>query len=147
MQALPASRSSLHIAQDAKARRIAVAEALKRIYRASNKEEAKKALKDFASRYGRLCPKAIKLWAENFDKLTTFLQYPPPIRKHIYTTNLLERVFKELKRRLKVIKLLQSEESAERVIFIVLQQIEEKLCRRRLPGFEELFRCEEVDCA
>ncbi len=44
-------------------------------------------------------------------------------------------------------ELLQSEESAERVIFIVLQQTEEKLSRRRLPGFEEVFRCEEVDCA
>ena len=43
-------------------------------------------------------------------------------------------------------QLLQSEESAERVIFIVLQHAEE-LCRRRLPGFEEIFRCEEVDCA
>ncbi len=44
-------------------------------------------------------------------------------------------------------ELLQSEESAERIIFIILQQIEEKLSRRRLPGFKEVFRCEEVDCA
>ncbi len=43
-------------------------------------------------------------------------------------------------------ELLQSEESAERIVFIILQQIEEKLGRRRLPGFEDAFRCEEVDC-
>ncbi len=44
-------------------------------------------------------------------------------------------------------ELLQSEEFAERIIFIVLQQIEEKLSRHRLPGFEEVFKYEEVDCA
>ena len=142
---LHAVRSTLQKVR--KVDRAAVAEALKKIYRAANKEEAKKALEDFISKYAKLYPKAVKLWVENFEKLTTFLHYPLPIRKHIYTTNLLERVFKELKRRLKVMELLQSEGSAERIIFILLQQIEEKLCRRRLPGFEEVFRCEEVDCA
>jgi len=61
--------------------RAAVAEALKRRRRAANKEEAKRALEDFISKYAKLYPKAVKLWAENFDKLTTFLHYPPPIRK------------------------------------------------------------------
>ncbi len=55
-------------------------------------------------------------------------------------TDLLERVFKELKRRLKVIELLQSEESAKKIIFIVLQHAEEKLSRCRFSGFEEVFR-------
>ncbi len=76
---LHAVRSTLQKVR--KVDRAAVAETLKRIYRDSNKEEAKKAMEDFASRYGKLYPKAVKLWVENFEKLTTFLHYPPPIRK------------------------------------------------------------------
>ena len=76
---LHAVRSTLQKVR--KVDRAAVAEALKKIYRAANKEEAKKALEDFISKYAKLYPKAVKLWAENFDKLTTFLHYPPPIRK------------------------------------------------------------------
>ena len=61
--------------------------------------------------------KAMKLWEENFDDFLRFLEFSLKIRRFIYTTNQLERLFKEVKRRLKVIEILPDEENADKILF------------------------------
>jgi Fe2+ or Zn2+ uptake regulation protein len=41
----------------------------------------------------------VKKWEEKAYALLTFLRYPKEIRQFIYTTNQLERLAKEIKRR------------------------------------------------
>jgi len=55
----------------------------------------------------------------------------------IYTTNQLERLFKEVKRRLKVMEVLPEEENAEKILYIIFRDLNERYQRRKLRGFEE----------
>jgi transposase-like protein len=65
------------------------------------------------------------------------LRYPKEIRQFIYTTNQLERLAKEIKRRIKVLEIFPDERSVERLLYLVLKEINEKLNSMRLRGFNE----------
>ena len=117
--------------------REAVAESLKTIYRASSKEEARQALINFKQKWSKIYPEVVKRWEENFNNLTTFMDYPEEIRKFIYTTNQLERLMKEIKRRTKVIEVFSGLEAVCKVVYLVLLHINEKYERKSLPGFRE----------
>jgi len=45
--------------------------------------------------------KVVKRWETKAYALLVFLRYPRPIRRYLYTTNQLERLAKEVKRRTK----------------------------------------------
>jgi len=49
-----------------------------------------------------------------------------------YATKQLERVEKEIKRRVKVVKVFQEEWTAERLIYLILKEMDERLKSRRL---------------
>jgi len=117
--------------------REAVAEDLKKIYRAKTREEARKALQAFKSRW-RKYPEIARKWEESFGILTTFMDYPEEIRSYIYTTNMLERLIKEVKRRVKVIEVFSTPESAYKIIYLVLAEMNERYEKTRLIGFVQL---------
>jgi len=66
------------------------------------------------------------------------LRYPKEIRQFIYTTNQLERLVKEIKRRIKVIEVFPDEGSAERLLYLILKELNERLNSKRLRGFNEI---------
>lgn len=79
------------IAQDAKA-----------IYQSDNKEIATERMKLFAKKWYIIEPKAVESLRFNFDKTLTYFQFPKDNWKQIRTTNVLEREFREVRRRIKV---------------------------------------------
>ncbi|BAT71785.1 transposase IS654 family [Thermosulfidibacter takaii ABI70S6] len=116
----------------------AVAEDLRKIFTAENIDEAKTELESFARKWRKRYPQMVSYWEQNFEYLVAFLNYPKSIRPHIYTTNLLERLMKEIKRRVKVIEVFCSEEAAEKILFLVLSELNERYKRYRLLGFTKL---------
>jgi len=119
------SLCALHAVRDAlnKARkkdREALAEALKKIYRAERREEAGKALRNLRERWGTVYPKIVERWKTKAYALLAFLRHPKPIRRYPYTTNLLERLAKEVKRRTKVVEVFCDEGSVENLLYLVL---------------------------
>ncbi|BAT71784.1 transposase IS654 family [Thermosulfidibacter takaii ABI70S6] len=120
-----------------RADREAVAEDLKKIYKAKTKEEARKALQAFKGKWRRY-PEVARKWEGNFNILTTFMDYPEEIKPYIYTTNMLERLMKEVKRRVKVIEVFSTPESAYKIIYLVLAEMNERYERTRLIGFASL---------
>src|SRR5690606_24211988 len=54
---------------------------MKPIYNAPNEEAARMALKDLSDKWENKYPFAIKGWENNWDNLTTFLEFPVEIRK------------------------------------------------------------------
>ncbi len=121
----------------------AVLQGLKTIYRAQDQEEAGRALSAFADAWKKRYPGLVKYWRENFSHLTVFMRYPEQVRPYIYTTNQLERINKEVKRRCKVIEAFSSEESLISVLYLILRFQNEKLQQRRLRGFIDLVLGEE----
>ena len=63
-----------------------VAADLKRIYTSVTLEEAEENLLQFAEKWRKQYPSCVKSWEDHWDVLTTFYEYPPEIRKIIYTT-------------------------------------------------------------
>ena len=63
---------------------------LKKIYTAVTLDKAEENLLQFGEKWRKQYPSCVKSWEENWDVLSTFYEYPPEIRKIIYTTNIIE---------------------------------------------------------
>ncbi|AEV17970.1 Transposase of IS654-like element [Geobacillus thermoleovorans CCB_US3_UF5] len=59
------------------------------------------------------------------------------IRSVIYTTNAIERTIKEIRKRLKPMNSLSSLEAAEKIVYLTIQDFNEKWAERKLRGFAE----------
>ena len=70
--------------------RKAVAADLRAIYAAATLAEAEQALERFAERWDTKYPTISPSWLADWDRLTVFFDYPPAIRRVIYTTNAIE---------------------------------------------------------
>lgn len=70
--------------------RKAVAAQLKNVYNAASAEAAKASLDEFRELYDDRLPAIGKSWEANWERVVPFFDYPPEIRKIIYTTNAIE---------------------------------------------------------
>jgi putative transposase len=61
-------------------------------------------------------PKAVACLERDFDKLIPVFGFPEAIRKMIRTTNVIERCFREVRRRLKVMGYFQNSPSCDRIV-------------------------------
>lgn len=80
----------------------ALSKDVKMIYRAESKEEAQKRAEEFAKRWYVKEEKAVGSLRYNFEKTLTYFDFAKDIWKKIRTTNILEREFGEVRRRIKV---------------------------------------------
>jgi putative transposase len=98
---------------------------LRWIYERRNVEEARRDLAAWLSkwegRYAQLCN-----WAEaNIEETLTFYRLPQQHHKHLKSTNLLERINQELKRRTLVVRIFPNRESCLRLIRALAVEIHE----------------------
>jgi putative transposase len=98
---------------------------LRWIYERRNAEEARRDLAawlaKWASRYPRLCE-----WAEaNIEETLTFYRMPQAHHKHMKSTNMLERLNEELKRRTLVVRIFPNAASCRRLIRALAAEIHE----------------------
>ncbi len=114
-----------------------VAEDLKLIYRAPNKEMALQMFQQFESKWSSKYPREVQSWANELDVLLTCMDDPSSIRSVIYTTNAIERTIKEIRKRLKPMNSLSSLEAAEKIVYLTIQDFNEKWAGRKLRGFAE----------
>ena len=116
------------LAQVRKQDREAVAQDLKAIYEADTIEQAHEALKRLEERWTSRYPDMVAKWLKKSYALLEFLNHPKAIRAYLYTTNQLERLMKELKRRTKVVEIFCGPEALEKLIYLVLVQRLYELC-------------------
>jgi putative transposase len=133
----------VHAVRDAlaKVRRVdreALAQDLKRIYGADTLEGAREALGAFERAWARKYPKIVAKWTEKSHALLEFLDHPKEIRSYLYTTNQLERLMKEVKRRVKVVEIFCGPEAVEKLLYLVLEEKNRTTLRWRLKGFAEI---------
>ncbi|MDY0404276.1 transposase [Virgibacillus sp. 179-BFC.A HS] len=102
---------------------------LKEIFKAPT-VEISRALKDeFIEKYegDRRFEKVIKTLDEGYEDAIQFYAEPANTHKHIRTTNTLERLNSEIRRRERVIRIFPNEDSAFRLIGAVLMDLDENL--------------------
>jgi transposase-like protein len=96
-----------------------VAQAARQIYTASTRREAIAKFKQLKGRYGRLVPKAVAKIEHALDELLAFFACEPGLRRAVRTTNGIERLFVELRRRQRPIGCLPDAAAARRLAFAV----------------------------
>lgn len=79
-----------------------VAHDLKLIYNSRTKESAVSQMRIFAKKWYLSEPKAVESLRYDFERTLAYLEFPEEIWKKIRTTNILERTFREVRRRIRV---------------------------------------------
>jgi len=128
---VPWQRCQFHLAQNAMqyvpklAMRGEVARDLRGVLDAGDRTEADRQLGQLAKKYADAAPK-LAAWLEaNVPEALTVLCLPAAHRRKLRTTNMLERINKEIKRRTRVATLFPNEQSALRLVTAVLMEISE----------------------
>jgi putative transposase len=120
--------------------RKAVAKDLRAIYGAATLTEAEAALARFGETWDAKYPAISQSWRADWTRLTVFFDYPPEIRKVLYTTNAIESLNFSLRKLLKTRgafpiangvsgsaeAALPNDEAILKVLYLGLQRIEKK---------------------
>jgi transposase-like protein len=99
---------------------------LKKIYRAATPVEAEQALEEFAHAWDAKYPTIAKMWRAKWPDIVTFFDFPPPIRKVIYTTNAIESVNSMIRKFTRNRKIYPNEESAIKLIYMAIHEASKK---------------------
>lgn len=133
---VPWQRCQFHLQQNAAqyvpavALRTGVAADIRAIFNAPDRTEADHLLTKFLDRYEKTAPKLV-LWAEeNLPQGFTVFDFPAAHRRRLRTTNLLERMNEEIRRRTRVARLFPNEASCLRLVTAIVMEISEDWQRR-----------------
>jgi len=131
MPSVPWQRCQFHLQRNAQAyvpkvaMRAEVAEAIRNIFNAPDRAEADRQLKILMDRYRDSVPQLAEWAEENLSQGLSVFELPASHRKRLRTTNGLERVNKEIKRRTRVATLFPNEASLLRLVSAILAEISE----------------------
>lgn len=70
---------------------------LKAVYQAFTKEEAEIELDKLEEKWGKKYPIVFESWRNKWDNLSNYFKYADPIRRVIYTTNIIESVHRQFR--------------------------------------------------
>ena len=98
---------------------------LRWLYDRRNAEEARRDLAAWLLRWQEKYPRLCAWVEENIEETLTFYRLPREHHKHLKSTNMLERLNQEIKRRTHVIRIFPNEESALRLIRALAVEIHE----------------------
>ena len=99
---------------------------LKAIYGAPTREAAETKLLQLGERWSEKYAVAVRSWETNWEDLATMFDYPPPIRRLIYTTNTVEGYNRQLRKVTKSKGAFPSAEAARKLLYLVNRDITQK---------------------
>lgn len=101
-----------------------VKKALNRISHASNSREATQAYWRLSSRWRKAYPGAVACLKKDFDQLLSFFQIKnSQLWSRLRTTNLIERSFREVRRRTRPMGVMAHTQSLQRIVFAVFHHL------------------------
>src|SRR5215467_7715373 len=103
-----------------------VARDLKGIYRAATEREAEQELTEFIAKWGDRYQAIGKLWKDNWNRVIPFFEFPPEVRRVIYTTNAVESLHMSLRKIIKTRGSFPSEEAALKLLYLALRNVSAK---------------------
>ena len=99
---------------------------LKKIYQAATVVEAEDALDDFAQAWDAKYPTISKTWRSKWQDIITLFDFPPAIRRAIYTTNAIESVNSVIRKFTRNRKIYPNEDSALKLIYMAISEASKK---------------------
>jgi putative transposase len=100
----------------------AVAADLKKIYQAATVSEAEQALESFAQAWNGRYPTIAKQWRLKWADFVPLFEFPPAIRKAIYTTNAIESVNSVIRKFTRNRKQYPNAESAVKLVYLAIHE-------------------------
>jgi transposase-like protein len=123
----------------------AVLKALRRIYNALSRADALKRFKSFKLAWGKQYPNVVKSLDRDIEELLNFLTIPIKkdcrhfIRKRIRTTNVIERSFREVRRRTRPMSCFNNNDSLQRVMYAVFYRLNTNWKAKLLSQFTQFI--------
>ena len=103
-----------------------VAADLKTIYTSSTVEVAEQMLSTFEAKWDKDYPTVGQSWRRNWARVIPFFDYPPEIRKVIYTTNAIESINMSLRKVIKTRSSFPTDEAVTKLFYLALNNISKK---------------------
>lgn len=104
-----------------------VAAELKAIYKAPTLDAAEAQLAAFEKgAWGKRFPPIVALWRRHWDHVRPVFQYPPEIRRRLYTTNAIESLHMQVRKIIKTRGHFPTDEAAGKLIYLALRNIVKK---------------------
>ena len=129
---IPWQRCQFHLQQNAgsyvprQSMRMEVAADIRAMFNASDRKTAEELLQAAVQKYATSAPKLSAWMEENLEEGFTVFEFPLEYRRSLRTTNSLERVNKEIRRRTRVVSVFPNEASCLRLVSALLMEISEE---------------------
>ena len=139
-------RCQVHVARNvlAKVSR-KLADDMRSIFYASSKKKARKFFYEFNQKWEKELPSAVKCLQNSIDNCLTFFNYPKEEWISLRTTNIIERLNKEFKRRTKPMEIVAGENACYTMLAFICLKMEMHWktsliggVRPNLPSFQKL---------
>jgi putative transposase len=122
-------RFEVHVARNVLAKvpkklKQAVADDMRSIFYASSKEKAKEFFVQFKEHWEKEVPSAVKCLENSLEPCLTFFKFPPEEWQALRTTNIIERLNKEFKRRTKSMEIVAGENACYRLLAFISLKME-----------------------
>lgn len=107
------------------------------IYNVKNRKEAVKAYHEWVSGWRTIAPKAVQCIEKDLEELLNFYYCPKEIRVKVRTTNVIERAFREVRRRTRPMSCFNNTQSIERIVYAVLSHLNDQWRIKTLKEFTQ----------
>ncbi len=104
----------------------------RRIYHAASRPAAEQALRDWIRAWRSVAPHAVACLRRDWEALLAFFQVPERDWRRVRTTNSIERVFREIRRRTRPMTCFTNAASCDRIVFAVASATNKRWEGRRL---------------
>lgn len=99
---------------------------LKEIYTAATEDEAETSLESFAQKWDSRYPTISDMWKRHWQNVIPFFDFPPDIRKAIYTTNAIESINRSLRKVIKTKGAFPNDAAIFKIFYLALENISKK---------------------
>ena len=112
-------------------------EEAKLIYQAQHRTEALQRFRKWQRHWQGPAPKAVRALEQDLEELLAFFDCPKAHWKRLRTTNVIERLFVEVRRRIRTMCAFTTRDSCERILFSVFERMNTHWSRHPLPAFTQ----------
>lgn len=107
------------------------------IYDAPSRKEADLAYGNWEKKWKDIAPKAVRCIEKDLEELLNFYRCPNKIWIKVRTTNVIERAFREVRRRTRPMSCFNHDQSIERIVYAVLNRLNEHWGKKPLKEFTQ----------
>jgi transposase-like protein len=102
----------------------AMARDMRPIYTAVNETDAKERMMEFFERWADRYPAVRQLWENAWAEFVPFLDYPPEVRRVIYSTNAIESLHARMRRATRARGHFPTEQAAMKCLYLVVRSLD-----------------------